>query len=35
MMLCREFLNELHSLNKKHNLNIKEKVDDLKVYIKV
>lgn len=24
----------MHNLNKKHNLNIKEKVDDLKIYIK-
>jgi len=31
----REFLNEMHSINKKLNLNIREKIDDLKLYIKV
>jgi hypothetical protein len=30
----KEFLGELHNLNKKFDLNIKEKLDDLKVYIK-
>jgi len=28
-------LNELHNINKNHNLGIKEKLDDLRLYIKV
>ena len=31
----KEFLAELHGLNKKHQLGIKEHVDDMRHYIKV